>query len=119
MQRVVMRHYELDADNLPEATAAIRPLLGEYYAYDDTVRFSSHSYFPSFPEIHIPNHRLIHVFYTQPALYALWRSFTRCVYLEPVSVDLDARRGAAGERVGSRTDAVGGEGEGVGVRVWA
>ncbi|KAI0768314.1 fatty acid desaturase-domain-containing protein [Trametes elegans] len=40
--------------NLPEVTKAIKPVLGEYYCYDST-----------------------------PALYALWRSFTQCTFIEP------------------------------------
>ncbi|KAF8880792.1 fatty acid desaturase-domain-containing protein [Infundibulicybe gibba] len=39
--------------NLPQVTAAIKPVLGEYYNYDST-----------------------------PALYALWRSFTQCTFVE-------------------------------------
>ncbi|KAF9463198.1 fatty acid desaturase-domain-containing protein [Collybia nuda] len=39
--------------NLPQATAAIKPILGEYYNYDST-----------------------------PVLYALWRSFTQCTFVE-------------------------------------
>ncbi|KAJ7503807.1 fatty acid desaturase-domain-containing protein [Mycena galericulata] len=39
--------------NLPEVTAAIKPVLGEYYNYDDT-----------------------------PALIALWRAFTQCTFVE-------------------------------------
>ncbi|KDR74658.1 hypothetical protein GALMADRAFT_98973 [Galerina marginata CBS 339.88] len=39
--------------NLPEVTEAIKPVLGEYYNYDST-----------------------------PALYALWRSFTQCRFVE-------------------------------------
>ncbi|CAL1715789.1 unnamed protein product [Somion occarium] len=40
--------------NLPEVTEAIKPVLGEYYCYDPT-----------------------------PTLYALWRSFTQCTFIEP------------------------------------
>ncbi|KAF8062486.1 hypothetical protein FPV67DRAFT_1421932, partial [Lyophyllum atratum] len=40
-------------DNLPQVTEAIKPVLGEYYNYDST-----------------------------PALYALWRSFTQCTFVE-------------------------------------
>ncbi|KAF8888935.1 fatty acid desaturase-domain-containing protein [Gymnopilus junonius] len=40
--------------NLPEVTKAIKPVLGDYYNYDST-----------------------------PALYALWRSFTQCTFVEP------------------------------------
>ncbi|KIM38876.1 hypothetical protein M413DRAFT_75526 [Hebeloma cylindrosporum] len=39
--------------NLPEVTEAIKPVLGDYYNYDST-----------------------------PALYALWRSFTQCTFVE-------------------------------------
>lgn len=39
--------------NLPQVTAAIKPVLGEYYNYDST-----------------------------PAMYALWRSFTQCTFVE-------------------------------------
>ncbi|TFY56388.1 hypothetical protein EVJ58_g7675 [Rhodofomes roseus] len=39
--------------NLPEVTEAIKPVLGEYYYYDST-----------------------------PTLYALWRSFTQCKFIE-------------------------------------
>ncbi|XP_006455479.1 hypothetical protein AGABI2DRAFT_209944 [Agaricus bisporus var. bisporus H97] len=39
--------------NLPKVTEAIKPVLGEYYNYDST-----------------------------PVLYALWRSFTQCVFVE-------------------------------------
>ncbi|KAF8148409.1 fatty acid desaturase-domain-containing protein [Crassisporium funariophilum] len=39
--------------HLPEVTKAIMPVLGEYYNYDST-----------------------------PAMYALWRSFTQCVFVE-------------------------------------
>ncbi|KAF8057018.1 fatty acid desaturase-domain-containing protein [Lyophyllum atratum] len=39
--------------NLPQVTEAIKPVLGEYYNYDST-----------------------------PALYALWRSFTQCTFVE-------------------------------------
>ncbi|GLB40031.1 putative fatty acid desaturase [Lyophyllum shimeji] len=39
--------------NLPQVTEAIRPVLGEYYNYDST-----------------------------PVLYALWRSFTQCTFVE-------------------------------------
>ncbi|KAJ7454201.1 fatty acid desaturase-domain-containing protein [Mycena latifolia] len=39
--------------NLPEVTEAIKPVLGDYYNYDDT-----------------------------PALIALWRAFTRCTFVE-------------------------------------
>ncbi|KAI0655832.1 fatty acid desaturase-domain-containing protein [Cubamyces menziesii] len=39
--------------NLPEVTKAIKPVLGEYYCYDST-----------------------------PTLYALWRSFTQCTFVE-------------------------------------
>ncbi|KAK2460742.1 hypothetical protein APHAL10511_007212 [Amanita phalloides] len=39
--------------NLPRVTEAIKPVLGDYYNYDST-----------------------------PALYALWRSFTTCVFVE-------------------------------------
>lgn len=39
--------------NLPQVTAAIKPVLGEYYNYDST-----------------------------PVLYALWRSFTQCTFVE-------------------------------------
>ncbi|KAJ7200843.1 fatty acid desaturase-domain-containing protein [Mycena pura] len=39
--------------NLPEVTAAIRPVLGEHYNYDDT-----------------------------PALVALWQAFTQCTFVE-------------------------------------
>ncbi|KAF8983817.1 hypothetical protein BDQ17DRAFT_1313171, partial [Cyathus striatus] len=39
--------------NLPEVTEAIKPVLGDYYNYDST-----------------------------PAVYALWRSFTQCSFLE-------------------------------------
>ncbi|KZT63394.1 hypothetical protein DAEQUDRAFT_733885 [Daedalea quercina L-15889] len=39
--------------NLPEVTEAIKPVLGDYYYYDPT-----------------------------PALYALWRSFTQCKFIE-------------------------------------
>ncbi|THH31370.1 hypothetical protein EUX98_g2804 [Antrodiella citrinella] len=39
--------------NLPEVTEAIKPILGEYYLYDST-----------------------------PTLYALWRSFTQCQFVE-------------------------------------
>ncbi|KAF8173455.1 fatty acid desaturase-domain-containing protein [Pholiota molesta] len=39
--------------NLPEVTKIIKPILGDYYNYDTT-----------------------------PALYALWRSFTQCTFLE-------------------------------------
>ncbi|EIW53692.1 uncharacterized protein TRAVEDRAFT_52811 [Trametes versicolor FP-101664 SS1] len=40
--------------NLPAVTEAIKPVLGEYYCYDST-----------------------------PTLYALWRSFTQCTFIEP------------------------------------
>ncbi|KAI0633978.1 fatty acid desaturase-domain-containing protein [Trametes polyzona] len=40
--------------NLPQVTEAIKPVLGEYYCYDST-----------------------------PTLYALWRSFTQCTFIEP------------------------------------
>ncbi|EMD37156.1 hypothetical protein CERSUDRAFT_124119 [Gelatoporia subvermispora B] len=40
--------------NLPKVTDAIKPVLGEYYNYDST-----------------------------PVLYALWRSFTQCTFIEP------------------------------------
>jgi len=39
--------------NLPQVTEAIKPILGEYYNYDST-----------------------------PAVYALWRSFTQCTFVE-------------------------------------
>ncbi|KAI0640444.1 fatty acid desaturase-domain-containing protein [Trametes meyenii] len=39
--------------NLPQVTKAIKPVLGEYYCYDST-----------------------------PTLYALWRSFTQCTFIE-------------------------------------
>ncbi|KAF8635645.1 hypothetical protein AX15_000280 [Amanita polypyramis BW_CC] len=39
--------------NLPQVTEAIKPVLGDYYNYDST-----------------------------PALYALWRSFTNCIFVE-------------------------------------
>ncbi|KAJ7080443.1 fatty acid desaturase-domain-containing protein [Mycena epipterygia] len=39
--------------NLPKVTKAIKPVLGEYYQYDDT-----------------------------PALIALWRAFTQCTFIE-------------------------------------
>ncbi|KAJ7164341.1 fatty acid desaturase-domain-containing protein [Mycena filopes] len=41
--------------NLPAVTEAIRPVLGEYYNYDET-----------------------------PALLALWRSFTQCTFVEDI-----------------------------------
>ncbi|KAL7284512.1 hypothetical protein ACG7TL_001803 [Trametes sanguinea] len=40
--------------NLPKVTEAIKPVLGEHYCYDST-----------------------------PTLYALWRSFTQCTFIEP------------------------------------
>ncbi|KAI0072548.1 hypothetical protein K474DRAFT_1628832 [Panus rudis PR-1116 ss-1] len=40
--------------NLPAVTEAIKPVLGEHYCYDST-----------------------------PTLYALWRSFTQCTFIEP------------------------------------
>ncbi|KAH9927543.1 fatty acid desaturase-domain-containing protein [Amylocystis lapponica] len=41
--------------NLPEVTEAIKPVLGAHYNYDST-----------------------------PTIYALWRSFTQCTFIEPV-----------------------------------
>ncbi|KAI0800055.1 fatty acid desaturase-domain-containing protein [Fomes fomentarius] len=40
--------------NLPQVTEAIKPVLGQHYCYDST-----------------------------PTLYALWRSFTQCTFIEP------------------------------------
>ncbi|RPD55443.1 hypothetical protein L226DRAFT_469733, partial [Lentinus tigrinus ALCF2SS1-7] len=39
--------------NLPQVTEVIKPVLGEYYCYDST-----------------------------PTMYALWRSFTQCTFIE-------------------------------------
>ncbi len=81
------------------------------YVYDNTVRLLSipialpplKPTYELYTNAHLP---------TQPALYALWRSFMHCVYLEPASVDLDdPARGAGGEGEGSRMNAGGSEGE--------
>ena len=71
-------------DNLPEATKAIRPVLGEHYAHDSTVRLV---FLPPLSAADSDTRP------TQPALYALYRSFTRCVYVEPVDAAL-TREGA-------------------------
>ena len=66
-------------DNLPEATKAIRPVLGEHYVHDSTVRLILLRALSAADAETRP---------TQPALYALYRSFTRCVYVEPVDAAL-------------------------------
>ncbi|KAK7678562.1 hypothetical protein QCA50_018434 [Cerrena zonata] len=55
--------------NLPKVTEAIKPVLGEYYYYDST-----------------------------PTLYALWRSFTQCTFIEPEGdvIFFKNQRGEAG-----------------------
>ncbi|TFY56385.1 hypothetical protein EVJ58_g7672, partial [Rhodofomes roseus] len=65
--------------NLPEVTEAIKPVLGEYYYCDST-----------------------------PTLYALWRSFTQCKFIESTG-DVVFFKNMRGEAVRKRSAVVGGE----------
>ncbi|KAF9495229.1 hypothetical protein BDN71DRAFT_1391921 [Pleurotus eryngii] len=73
--------------NLPQATEAIKPILGEYYNYDST-----------------------------PTIAALWRSFTQCVFVEDEGqvVFYKNRAGVGVREVVEDSDAAGAEGGGVG-----
>ncbi|KAH9886268.1 fatty acid desaturase-domain-containing protein [Cubamyces lactineus] len=68
--------------NLPAVTEAIKPVLGEYYCYDST-----------------------------PTLYALWRSFTQCTFVEAEGdvVFFKNQRGEALRECASKVAEVGGK----------
>ena len=59
------------ADNLPQVTDAIKPVLGDAYCYDSTVRHVfTRAWFASLMTV------------LQWTVYALWRSFTQCTFIE-------------------------------------
>lgn len=65
-------------DNGPEITKCIREVLKDDYNYDSTVRSTPTSFFSDRP-CECP--QLIYPF-PQNSFYALWRSFTQCMFIE-------------------------------------
>lgn len=67
-------------DNQPEVTRVLKPLLCEQYNYDSTVLAFPHlSKLYSLTTCSTYRSPVYH----QPTLYALWRSFTQCTFIEP------------------------------------